>query len=163
MARRYSLEPLVRVRKREVEQRTGELGKAAVGRRKAQAGVDAVRARAAEERRAAKAVRDVERRELEKGGLTARDLVQGELHRAAVTAKLSELARGEAAAAERLARATALEAEAKVALGRARAEEGAVLRHRERLHAELEKKRETEREDDAADRFASVRRGARRR
>ena len=136
---------------------------AAAGRRKEQAGVEAARARSAEVRGAAKVTREGERKELERGVLTARDLVQGELHRAGVAAKLSELARAEAAAAERLARAKASESKAKVALGRARAEEDAVLRHRGRFRAELAKKKEKEQEDAAADLFTAARRGARRR
>jgi hypothetical protein len=150
MPRRYSLEPLVGVRKREVERRTGELGKAAAGRRKEQAAVDVAQARSADARKAARVTREAERRELERGALTARDLVQGELHRAGVSAKLSELARGEAQAAEKLARAKASEGSAKAALGRARAEENAVLRHRGQFHAELAKKQEMEQEDAAA-------------
>jgi hypothetical protein len=163
VTRRYSLEPLVGLRKREVERRSGEVGKAGAGRRKEQASVQAVQARAAETRQAARAVREGERQELERGTLTARDLVQGELHRAGVAAKLSELARVEAAAAERLARAKAAESKAKGALGRARAEEDAVLRHRGRFRAALAKKQEKEQEDAAADLFTAARRGARRR
>jgi hypothetical protein len=162
MARRYSLEPLVGVRRREVERRTGELGKAAMGRQKEQAGVDAARARTAEVRGAAKATREAERQKLERGVLTARDLVQGELHRAGVASKLSNLARGEAAAAEKLARAKLSEAKAKVALGRARVEQDVVVRHRGRFHAELAKKQEKEQEEAAADVFSAARRGARR-
>jgi chromosome segregation protein len=162
MARRYSLEPLVGVRRREVEGRTAELGKAAAGRQKEQAAVALAKARTAEARRVAKVTREAERAELERGVLTARDLVQGELHRAGVASKLSELARGEAAAAEKLSRAKASEAKAKVLLGRARAEEDAVVRHRGRFHAELAKKQEKEQEDAAAEVFTAARRGARR-
>ena len=160
--RRYPLEPLVGVRREQVERRTGELGQAAGQRRKEQAVADAAKARHAEARKGAKAAREAERRELERGKLRARDLIQGELHRVGVAAKLAELTRGDAAAAARVERAKASEAKAKVALGRARAEEDAVLRHRGRFDTELAKKQEREQEDAAADLFTAVRRGARR-
>jgi hypothetical protein len=163
VVRRYPLEPLVGVRRAQVERRTGELGKAAAGRRKEQLAAEEVKARHGAVRREAKSARDAEKSELERGALTARDLVQGELHRVGVAAKLTALARAEALAAERTARAKSVEAKAKVALGHARAEEDIVLRHRERFRAELEKKQEKDQEDASADVFTAVRRGARRR
>jgi hypothetical protein len=162
VARRYSLEPLVPVRRERVERRSGELGSAAATRRKDQEAAHAAKVRHAEATRAAKIARDAERSQLERGSLTARDLVQGELHRAGVSVRLSELARAEAAAAEKLARAKASEARAKIALGSARAEEDAVLRHRGRFRAELSRKQEKEQEDAAAEVFTVARRGARR-
>lgn len=161
-SRRYSLEPLVGVRRQQVDRRAGELGQAAAKRRKEQASADAAKARHAEARGEVKRARDTERRELERGGLTARDLVQGELHRVGVTSKLSDLARGEAAAAERAERAKLSEGKAKAALGRAQAERDAVLRHRGRHQAEAAKKAEKEQEEAAADLFTAMHRGARR-
>jgi hypothetical protein len=162
MARRYPLEPLVSVRRERVEQRSGELGSATAKRRRDQEAAQVAKSRHADARHAAKSVREAERGELERGALTARDLVQGELHRAGASARLSELARGEVAAAEKLARARASEAQAKVALGRAQTEKDAVLRHRGRFQGELAKKQERDQEEDAADVFTARRRGARR-
>jgi hypothetical protein len=163
MPRRYPLEPLVGVRRQRVEKRTGELGKAALERKKEQEAADAAKARHADARRSARSERERESAELERGALTARDLVQGVLHQVGVAARLSELARGEAAAADRLGRARAAETSAKGALGRAQAERDAVLKHRGRFRATLEKKQEVEQEDDAADRFTAARREGRRR
>jgi hypothetical protein len=150
------------VRKQEVERRTGELGAAARTRRKEREAAEAAKARHADARSAAKAERENERSELERGVLTARDLVQGELHKVGVSARLTELARSEVAAAERAERAKTAEAKAKLALGRARAGEDAVLRHRGRFHAEQAKKKENELEDAAADLHTASKRGARR-
>jgi hypothetical protein len=152
----------VGVRKQQVEKRTGELGRAARTRQREREAAEAAKARHAGARGSAKAERERERGELERGGLTARDLVQGELHKVGVAARLTELARSEVAAAERAERARSAEAKAKLALGRARAEEDAVLRHRGRFHAEVAKKQENEQEDAAADLHAASKRGARR-
>ena len=162
MARRYPLEPLVAVRGQKVDRRSAELGAAKATRTREQAAAKRARDRHDESRKTALTARAAERELLERGALTARDLAQGDLHRLGVDARLQALAGEEAAAERRSRRARTALVEADVALGRARADHEATLRHHGRFRAEEARAAERTAEDALADHFLSSRRGARR-
>jgi len=162
MARRYPLEPLVAVRGEKVDRRSAALGAAKAARTREQAAAKRARERHEAGQKSALTARAAERDLLERGALTARDLVQGDLHRLGVDARLQALSGEEVAAERRSRRARTALVEAEVALGRARADHEATLRHRGSFRAEEARAAERTAEDALADHFLSSRRGARR-
>jgi hypothetical protein len=162
MARCYPLEPLVKVRRERVDRRAAELGAAKRTRTREEAFAEVARARHEGARRRTLATQASERQRLEGGELRARDLAQGELHRLRAEAEIAALASDQAGAARRAKKAKGTEAAAQAALGRARAEHEATLRHRRRFHEEEARANERASEEAAQDHFLSLRQGARR-
>jgi hypothetical protein len=160
MPRRYPLEPLVPVRRERADRRAAELAKATTTRAREQAAARRARERHDQAERAAVRAEQAERTRLHSGEQRALDLAQGARHGMGVKARLGELAREQDALAERERRARENERKAQSALGRARAEHEAAVRHKERFDAQEAHASEQAAEDAVEDHFLSTHRGA---
>jgi cell division septum initiation protein DivIVA len=162
VARRYPLEPLLGIRRDRVERKATEHARAAEKSERLKAASASARAAREGGERALGEVRDGERRRLGSGGARVHDLQQGERHRFGANERIAALRVNEVEAGERARVAAGAREQARAMLARARADEKAVLEHARRFRAEQASLQERAQEDEAADRFTSVRRGARR-
>lgn len=162
MAKKYPLEPLVTLLGEREKARAGTVRAALEQAELERAALERARVEREGFEADARGERERERAALEDEGVRARDLQQGELFRVGTERALGVLAAGEA---DRTARARAAEqavTTARAELSRVNREKQVVERHRERFEAEVERREELAREDEAADAALASKPGARR-
>jgi hypothetical protein len=151
--RKYPLDPLARLRGKEVDSATKLLSDAIRARQEAQRAEDAALARTESAAAESRAVTTGEDAALARGELRAADLVQGAAWRARDEIDRAELARGLMQAGKGTLLAHAEEKTAQTRIARARAEAEVVARDRARWEAEGRKKGEAAEEEAVAEAF----------
>jgi hypothetical protein len=148
VTKKYPLEPLARVRASRTEEAARELAQAIGARERAQRRVAEAEAERTAARAAQQALRDGERKALERGELAAVDLMRGGAWEARAKEEIAQLERQLASATAREAEARAKEAGAKNTVAERSAEEKVVDADRARW-AERERKKQEGREEEA--------------
>jgi hypothetical protein len=145
--RKYPLEPLVRLKKERVESTTRQLGKAVLARESAERRhEEAASAQRQGDARASR-VRTEERDLLEKGELSAADLIRANAWEVRVQTEGAERAHAVDAAQATMTTQRRRELDAQAEVARSRGEAKAVDRHEARWIAAREKVREAEEEE----------------
>jgi len=146
---KYPLDPLARVRSREVDEAARELGDSVRAREVARGARVATEARRDAHARDAERTREDERAALERGELRAGDLMRQDAWEHRVAAERAEHERNVVAATARENDARSAENAAQGALAHRKADEGAVAKHRAKWDAAEAKKRDA-RDEEAA-------------
>ncbi len=147
--KKYPLDPLVRVRAKQVDDAARLLAEATRAREEAERRRAAAAEREEEARRAAASLRDAERGALERGELTVADLMRGDAWAVRVKDEHAELGRRTEDSAAKARQATAGESVARVEVAGRKADAELVERHRGRW-AEGERKADEARDEEAA-------------
>ena len=155
MTRRYPLEALKDVRRSAVDGHVREVAERAAATGEASREEERARSLRQAEEDAARAALEAERARVERGTARAVDLQAELAWEQAERARLAGLRQAEERRREATRRAAGLEQTARAELARAEADAKAVEEHRQRWHAEGERKRELEQEDAVQDGWAA--------
>jgi hypothetical protein len=156
--RKYPLDPLAKLRHRQVEAATQELAKTVKGRQEAERRREAAEGAAERAAAGARELRDEERAALEDGGLRAADLQRGQAWELGVEEERRRLEQQVAVAAQAERKAATAEAGARDALAAREADAEVVEKDKERF-VTRERRRELAKEEENAAEVHGAKRG----
>jgi hypothetical protein len=156
--RKYPLDPLLKLRERQVDEATGDLAKAVDARQSAERKREAAEAEKARAEAKAAAAREQEREALSRGELRAGDLLRAQAWELGVADERKKLVQQVAAAEQREKTAVEEEDSARAALAASEADAQVVEKDKGRF-VKREVEREIAKEEEAASDAHAARRG----